>query len=330
MFHSLFVFLFSLVTVAFGHSPRHHVGEVTVMAEVPAPGFPEDAVLHGHQLFVSQPANFGTAGSGPSPIRVYDTTTTPYTLEDTIYVAGELLEFEHSLTGEAIDSEGRLIVLSNQLGILRFSKVGQSWQQENLSGPFPVFGYPYFSIPNGVVILTDDSFLVSDSVQNLIWSVPANGGVPSLWFQDAAISFGGQMGLNALKMSPTHDFVYFADTERNRILRLPLTGMSPPTPADLVIVYTFDQGSSPDGLAFDERGDLWVVLAEADAVVKLDMGCGGSMEISLWIEDPLFANPSNLYFIGGRKAVLVNHALLGGVPYLFEIYLGENGDELPY
>lgn len=308
---------------------RPYVGEVTVVAEIPSPGFPEDAVKQGSRTFVTQPATFGTAGWGPSPIRVYDNTSSPYTLENTIYVQGEFTEFEHALVGAAIDNQDRLLVLSTQLGVLRFTKVGQEWTQENLSGPLPVLPTgPGFSIGNGIVVLFDDSLLVTDSTQDVIWHVPANGGVPSLWFQDPSIFFMGQMGFNAIKMNPTHDFVYFADTERDRILRLPLSGT--PTPADLSVVYNFEPGSLPDGVVFDEAGNLWVTLAGVPALVKLDLGCGGSVDVALWIEDPRFATPSNFYFIGGRKGVLVNHALYGGIPYLFEVYVGENGDPLPY
>lgn len=309
--------------------PHSHVGDVTVLTEVPEPGFPEDVVVYDDLAFVSMPATFGTAGWGPSPVVVYDMDS--WQLETTIYVSGEDTTQEHALVGEAIDDEGNLLVLSSQLGVLRFSENGQSWIQENLSGPFQALN-PYLpSIPNGIVVLEDDSMLVTDSVQNVIWHVPAGGGVPSLWYSDSGIFFMGQMGLNALKMSPSHDFVYFADTERNRILRLPLTEEAP-SEFDLEVVYAFSPGALPDGLSFDDDGDLWVVLAGENAVVKLDLGCGSeNAEEDLRIEDDRFHEPSNLYFVEEGRALLLNHSLYTGDDFfLFEIYLGEEGDELPY
>jgi hypothetical protein len=76
-------------------------GTITKLATVPAaPGFPEGVAIHGDSVFVSGPARFGTAGTGPSAIQVYDRDSGE--LEQTIVVQGEALTFEHALSNLAI------------------------------------------------------------------------------------------------------------------------------------------------------------------------------------------------------------------------------------
>ena len=67
------------------------IGDIETFAGVPAdPGFPEGVLVHGSQVFVSGPARFGTAGTGPSAIQVYNRTSGA--LVQTITVAGEALD----------------------------------------------------------------------------------------------------------------------------------------------------------------------------------------------------------------------------------------------
>jgi hypothetical protein len=49
------------------------VGKIETFAIVPAtPGFPEGVAVDGNRVYVSGPPRFGTAGTGPSAIQVYD------------------------------------------------------------------------------------------------------------------------------------------------------------------------------------------------------------------------------------------------------------------
>ena len=70
-------------------------GRIKVFAPVAAvPGFPEGIVVEGNLVYVSGPARFGTAGTGPSVIRVFDRRT--HVLKTTIPVTGEDLAQEHA------------------------------------------------------------------------------------------------------------------------------------------------------------------------------------------------------------------------------------------
>ena len=111
-------------------------GTITKFATVPAvPGFPEGVAVHGNSVFVSGPARFGTAGTGPSAIEVYNRKTGQ--LDQTIVVQGEALAFEHAVSNVAIDGQGRVYALSTQLGLIRFTKQGQSYVQSSYGAPLP-------------------------------------------------------------------------------------------------------------------------------------------------------------------------------------------------
>ena len=97
------------------------IGGIDVFAGVPVdPGFPEGVLVHGNSVFVSGPARFGTAGTGPSAIQVYNRKSGALT--QTIYVSGESLAAEHALSNIAVDGAGQIYALSTQLGLIRFVK----------------------------------------------------------------------------------------------------------------------------------------------------------------------------------------------------------------
>ena len=78
--------LFWMADTGFAGGKKPAFGTITKFASVPAvPGFPEGVAVHGNSVFVSGPARFGTAGTGPSAIQVYNRKTGK--LDQTIVVA---------------------------------------------------------------------------------------------------------------------------------------------------------------------------------------------------------------------------------------------------
>ena len=77
--------------------PNHTVGAGSVFAPIAAqPGYPEGVVVVGDKVFVSGPAAFGTAGSGPSAVSIFDRETGAAL--GTIPLHGEDLAQEHALS----------------------------------------------------------------------------------------------------------------------------------------------------------------------------------------------------------------------------------------
>ncbi len=147
--------------------------------------------MHGNRVFVSGPARFGTAGTGPSAIQVLKRQTGQS--EHLLTVVGEDLSQEHALSNIAIDGDGRIYVLSTQLGVVRFTKVGQAYVQDFYGSPLPnlptcsaalpgqacsptTIDYP--PLPNDIAFDEAGNLYVTDSLQATIFRYAPGGGVP--------------------------------------------------------------------------------------------------------------------------------------------------------
>jgi sugar lactone lactonase YvrE len=323
-------------------------GTIETFATVPAvPGFPEGVAVHGNRVFVSGPARFGTAGTGPSAIQVYDRKTGA--LETTISVAGEALAFEHAVSNIAVDGDGRIYALSTQLGLIRFTKVGGGYVQEPYGAPFPdlptcasvspgtpcsptLFDLP--PIPNDVVFDAAGFAYATDSLQATIFRYPPGGGAPEIWFQSPAFEGGGfiPFGTNGLRLDPEREHVYVvastsaANPALGTIYRLPL--VDAPGPGDLTVFYQYVASEIPDQLAFGAQGDLYVSLALTNQISVVSPGGAEIARISSAPGDdiPLDA-PAGIAFDSRTKSLLIaNHALLTMNAAHFAVLQAATGD----
>jgi sugar lactone lactonase YvrE len=315
-------------------------GTISLFAPVPAtPGFPEGVAVHGNSIFVSGPARFGTAGTGPSTITVYNRKTGA--LDQIITVQGEALAFEHAVSNIAIDGQGRVYALSTQLGLLRFTKQGQNYVQSIYGAPLPDVPPPapgpdFPPLPNDVVFDDDGNAYVTDSLQATIFRYGPGGGVPTIWLQDAAFLGSGPIpfGPNGIRLDPDRQNLYMVATTSptnpglGTIYRIPLNN---PTAYQPFFQYTFGEG--PDQLAFANDGTLYASLAFANQISFISTGGVELGRISSQVSDPVpMDNPAGIAFDSRTKSLLIsNHALLSGNPAHFAIlsaYVGNPGDPL--
>jgi sugar lactone lactonase YvrE len=333
----------SLTTVASWAKTKPAFGTITKFASVPAaPGFPEGVAVHGNSVFVSGPARFGTAGTGPSAIQVYNRKTGQ--LEQTIVVQGEALAFEHALSNIAIDDDGRVYALSTQLGLIRFTRHAHSYQQGSYGAPLPdlppvVPGPDFPPIPNDVVFDDEGNAYVTDSLQATIFRYGPGGGAPTIWFQSPLFVGSGPIpfGPNGIRLDPERQHVYVVATTSptnpalGTIYRLPL--VNHPLPADLQTFHQYAAGEGPDQLAFADDGKLYVTLAFTNQISFLSTSGAelGRIQSQPGDEVPL-DNPAGIAFDSRTKSVFVaNHALLSGDPAHFavlSVYVGDPGDPL--
>ena len=317
-------------------------GTITKFATVPAaPGFPEGVAVHGDSVFASGPARFGTAGTGPSAIQVYDRNSGA--LDQTIVVQGEALAFEHAVSNVAIDSQGRLYALSTQLGLIRFTKEGQNYVQSSYGAPLPdlppIAGPDFPPIINDIVFDDSGNAYVTDSLQATIFRYGPGGGVPQIWFQSPLFLGGGffPFGPNGIRLDPDRQYVYMANTTSSlnpnlgTIYRLPL--VNSPLPGDLEVVHEYVASEGPDQLAFGANGELYVSLAFSNEISIVVPGVGELVRIASQPGDEVpLDNPAAIAFDSSTKSLLVaNHALLSGNPANFailSIYVGDPGDPL--
>ena len=265
-----------LTTVPGLAKPKPAFGTITKFAGVPAvPGFPEGVAVHGSSVFVSGPARFGTAGTGPSAIHVYDRKSGD--LDQTIVVQGEALAFEHALSNIAFDGQGRLYALSTQLGLIRFTKQGHNYIQSGYGAPLPDIaplapGPDFPPIPNDVVFDDSGNAYVTDSLQATVFRYGPGGGAPTIWFQSPLFIGSGPIpfGPNGIRLDPQRQNVYLAvstsptNPALGTIYRLPL--VANPAPGDLEIFHQYSGGELPDQLAFAQDGTLYVTLAFSNQI----------------------------------------------------------------
>lgn len=327
--------------LAFATPPE--VGSGDVLAVVPdVPGYPEALVVDRGSVFVTTPARFGTAGSGPSEVLSFQRSTG--VLQEHIVITGEVLTAEHGLSGLAVDQQGDLYALSTQLGVLRLARSGGGWTQSVYAGPLPDLDPAdgVFPLPNDAVFDDDGWLYVSDSLQGVVWRVAPGGGAPEVWLRDPVLASAGvaQLGVNGLRPDPDRDWLYMAVSGGPAVLpgevstagsiwRVALAD----DPGPLELVYTYGITDQPDGLAFTSEGLLYVVLAGANGLSVLDVG-GVELDV---LTGPTgsavpFAQPANLAFAGG-KVLVTNHAVLEpdptGLFAVLEVGVAHQGDPLP-
>lgn len=291
-------------------------------------GFPEGVLVLGNRVYVTGPANFGTAGKGPSVITVLARSNGH--LIDEIQVQGENTAFEHALSGIATDGSGDIFVLSTQLGVVRIERHGDTYVQSSYAPPLPdlpicplggVGCTPFFvdlpPLPNEMTFDDAGNLYVTDSLQATIFKVPPGGGSITPWFSSPAFigNLGASLpfGTNGIDLAPDGDALYVVETfdptdaSLSHVYRVPLAA-----PAAIPFA-TFDGGVVADSLVFGASGNLYVSLAGSSQIAVLDgLGhevdrLGGPAGSAIPLD-----NPAGLAFDDARRSLLVsNHAIFG-------------------
>ncbi|MBV9924405.1 MAG: SMP-30/gluconolactonase/LRE family protein [Acidobacteria bacterium] len=328
--------------------PRPY-GDVQVLATFPTPpGFPEGIAVRGNKVYVSGPARFGTAGTGPSTVVAFNRDTGA--LEATYETRGEYLPAEHANSCIAFDGNGKLYVLNLQLGMYRLDT--GSGQQEAYSAPFPdlpacngsnapcsptAFDAP--ALPNDVAFDEDGSAYVTDSLQATIWRVPAGGGTPQIWYQDARFATAPPIaiGTNGIRLSPDRSKAFVSvtadQTGQAYIYTVPL--VASPAPGSAAEFKHFGPTDLPDGIAFGKSGNLYVAIATPGFSGVLILGPNGAEVGRLSNAAPgdiaPYDSPANIAFDGHGSILLTNHAFATGIPSHFQVldvYVGDKGSPL--
>lgn len=320
-------------------------GDVQVLATFPTPpGFPEGIAVKGNRVYVSGPARFGTAGTGPSAVFAFDIKSGA--LVQSYFTQGENLLAEHANSCIAFDGNGRLYVINTQLGIYRLDT--ETGQQESYSSPFPdlptcTASAPPCSpnavdtpaLPNDIAFDENGNAYVTDSMQATIWRVPSGGGQPQIWFQDARFD-SPFIGANGIRLSKDRDTAYIAMTTdflgQAFIYTLPVAA---PTAANLQVFHQFVPGDLPDGIAFGKSGDLYVAIATPfnSGISVLSPDGTQSVRLGNPVGSPIFPydSPANIAFNHKGSLLVTNHAFATMIPSQFtvlDVFVDDHGAPL--
>ncbi len=150
-------------------------------------------------------------------------------------------------------------------------------------------------IPNYPVIdVARNRILVSDSHDPAssgpgVWAYDLRTGAGGLWY-DQPMAFA-----NGMALAPDGQGLYVCETFAQRILHIPI---QPDGRAGQAGPFAIDLPGLPDGIAFDERGQLFCGCYEPSRILRISED---GKVIDVYIEDPtahLFAHPTNIAFDG--------------------------------
>lgn len=134
----------------------------------------------------------------------------------------------------------------------------------------------------------------------------------------AQIAATGICFANGVALDAAEQFVYVAETMQRRVLRYRIGEDGSVGPAEVYGPAVLGRIGFPDGIAFDEAGNLWVTFPAANAVGFITPA--GELEIVA--EDPqglVLRRPVNICFGGpDRRTAFIGSLAGSGVPY-FEV-----------
>ena len=127
---------------------------------------------------------------------------------------------------------------------------------------------------------------------------------------------------NGVALDPAEKFVYVAETMMRRILRFPIKEDDSLGEREVYGPQSLGYKGFPDGIAFDEAGNLWIAFPAANAIGYIDP----EGELQKIVEDPegkIMRVPTNICF-GGENRRTAFIGSLGGtnIPYFEVPYSG--------
>lgn len=122
----------------------------------------------------------------------------------------------------------------------------------------------------GLNALTFDALgnvYVSDSFQGIIWKTGSSGGAGVAWVADPLLTTTGvpPFGANGLGFNTAGDALFVANTGNDQIIKIPVSGGTPGTPAVFV-----NSINGADGLILDDNDNIWVAANQADEIAVID------------------------------------------------------------
>lgn len=124
---------------------------------------------------------------------------------------------------------------------------------------------------NSIVFDDADNVYVTDSHQGIIWKSGPQGGEATAWVTSPLLRpsrLPPGIGANGMAFNKTRTAVFVANTAQDTIVQIPLSGpgLEPGQPQ----VFVHRVGGGPDGLQFDEQGNLWVACNQSNEILVLD------------------------------------------------------------
>jgi sugar lactone lactonase YvrE len=120
---------------------------------------------------------------------------------------------------------------------------------------------------NALTFDKDGNVYVSDSFQGIIWKTGPGGGAGTAWVSDPLLTTKGfpPFGANGVEFNNAGNALFVANTGDDTIIRIPVAGGTPGTPAIFVQAI-----NGADGIAIDKQDNIWVAANQSDQIVVVN------------------------------------------------------------
>lgn len=200
------------------------------------------------------------------------------------------------LLGLAIDADSNIYACDRgNAAVMRCRPDGAvavyAGRPEGLASWVP--NYPVFA-PDGTLYVSNSGDWLAENGQ--VYKIPRGGGTPQL-FSDAAPS-----STNGLALAPDRKSLYVVQSTMPGVVRIPILDGGAAGEPDLIATLPDEV---PDGLAFDERGNLYISMYTPDRVYRLSPR--GSIEVLVEdLRSTAISSPTNIAFGGrGRRTLFM-------------------------
>ncbi len=190
--------------------------------------------------------------------------------------------------GVAVGSSGALLIADKTAGTLSYVAAGSTTATVIAAG---------LNSPSGVAFAGDGTAYVANTAGNTVVQVPYSGTA----YGTASVAIQGLNGPSALAVSPGGDLV-IANTGAGTVVRVPNQGGTLNL-QDRATVGTF---TTPDGLAYDSAGHLYVADSTAGTITEIISGTSSTAVSNLTSPGTIGLDDSGTLYVlqSGSKTVL--------------------------
>lgn len=217
--------------------------------------------------------------------------------------------------GICIDTEGRCIIANignGQVQSLALNGVHEVLLTEAGGRKMPAPNFPYMDFKGRLWVSNSTA---NDNIEAALRKPVPDGCVVVLEKGQTRIVADGIYFANGLTLDKAEGYLYVAQTMKRNVLRYKIDTSGSLGPGEVYGPKSLGDLGFPDGIAFDDAGNLWVTFPAMNAVGYITPD--GDIEIAL--EDPerkVLHQPTNICFGGkDRKTAFLGSLEGTGIPY---------------
>ena len=167
--------------------------------------------------------------------------------------------------------------------------------------------YPAFD-RHGFMYLSDSGDW-SGTPNGHIYKIPPGGGAAQLWFPAAVDT------PNAIALDAEEKHLYLVETFGSSIARIAINSDGSAGPLERVVHMP---RHIPDGIAFDQRGRLWIACHRPDRIYYFDLATKRLMQFADDWRGHYLRGPTDVAFAGANRDILLAASLDNLVVHRFD------------